>query len=327
MTVSQNHSGTVLLQWRQLNELLNPAADAARPTVELDGLHLSVAQVIAVARYGLETSIDAVAQRSLLNSFDALQKRLAQGEIIYGVNTGFGGTADVRTKQTLQLQRVLIRELHYGILPPHQPRGHPDFNVGSSGQENSATGESVIRRGYDLALEHSAESVHLPWTWTRASILIRINSLIKGCSGVRPIVIERMQDLLLHDIIPMIPLRGSISASGDLSPLSYIGGAIQGKSTIRIMTRDKGYVYADEAFRSRDLEPVSLQAKEGLAVVNGTAISCAAGTLALHDAHGLAVLAQILTAMTVEALFGTAESFHPLFAETRPHPGQVRLPG
>lgn len=132
-----------------------------------------------------------------------------------------------------------------------------------------------------------------------------------------------MQDLLKHDIIPMIPLRGSISASGDLSPLSYISGAIQGKSTIRVLSRGYEDVYADMAFANANLEPVTLQAKEGLAMTNGTTISAAAAALALHDTHGLAILAQVLTAMSVEALTGTTESFHPFFAEIRPHPGQV----
>ena len=71
------------------------------------------------------------------------------------------------------------------------------------------------------------------------------------------------------------------------------------------------------------LEPIRLQPKEGLAIVNGTAVSCAVGALALHDAHGLAVLSQAVTAMSVEALLGTEESFDALFAKVRPHPGQV----
>lgn len=228
-----------------------------------------------------------------------------------GVNTGFGGTADVRNKETEQLQRVLIRELHYGILPP----GARDRSI--------LVEESVFRHRYDSSLERSSELTYLPRTWTRAAILIRINSLIKGCSGIRPMVVERLQDLLKHDIIPMIPLRGSISASGDLSPLSYIGGAIQGKPTIRILSDEPQDLYADQALSSAGLLPLTLQAKEGLAIVNGTAISTAAGALILHDAHGLAVLSQILTAMSVEALNGTVESFHPFFGEARPHPGQV----
>lgn len=132
-----------------------------------------------------------------------------------------------------------------------------------------------------------------------------------------------MQDLLSHDIVPMIPLRGSISASGDLSPLSYICGAVQGKSTVRILSRNNEDAYADTAFANANLEPVVLKAKEGLAMTNGTAVSVAVAALALHETHSLAILAQILTAMSVEALNGTTESFHPFFAEVRPHPGQA----
>lgn len=121
----------------------------------------------------------------------------------------------------------------------------------------------------------------------------------------------------------MIPTRGSISASGDLSPLSYIAGAIQGKPTIRVLCHGPESMYANTSFMDAGLEPVKLQAKEGLAMTNGTSISAAAAVLALHDTHCLAVMAQVLTAMTVEALTGTAESFHPFFSEVRPHPGQV----
>jgi phenylalanine ammonia-lyase len=124
----------------------------------------------------------------------------------------------------------------------------------------------------------------------------------------------------------MIPLRGSISASGDLSPLSYVCGAIQGKPTIRVMSLDERSIYADMAFLNANLEPVEIRAKEGLAITNGTAVSAAAAALALHDTHTLAVLAQVLTAMSVEALNGTTESFHPFFSQVRPHPGQVSKP-
>lgn len=232
-----------------------------------------------------------------------------------GVNTGFGGSADVRTKKHVELQRALIRELHYGILPTGERDHRPLQLEGNLGQHR-----------HDLSLESGLESTYLPWSWARASILIRINSLISGCSAVRPVIVQRMQDLLKHDIIPMIPLRGSISSSGDLSPLSYICGAIQGKSTLRVLSRDNKHVYADSAFERAGLEPVVIQAKEGLAVTNGTTVSAAVAALALHDTHSLALLAQVLTAMSVEALAGTSESFHPFFSEVRPHPGQVSVP-
>ena len=182
----------------------------------------------------------------------------------------------------------------------------------------------VQRHRFNTFTEQAASSTYIPLTWTRAAITVRMNSLLKGCSGVRPVVVERLSDLLRHNIIPIIPLRGSISASGDLTPLSYVGGAIQGKPTIRIFGEDGSNLRADQAFRRAGLEPVTFQAKEALAIMNGTATSAAAASLALHDTHGLAILAQILTSMSTEALAGTVESFHPFFAQMRPHPGQVR---
>ncbi|KAH3941968.1 hypothetical protein HBH98_095660 [Parastagonospora nodorum] len=304
-----NHTQIVLDEWHQLTTLLN-----SRKTnpISLTGKGLTFSQVIAVARHYAPTYTSPDVVESMERSMRMLGHKLANGEVIYGVNTGFGGTADLRTKKVIELQRALVRELHYGILPP----GTRDYVP--------ATVEYTEgRHRHDLFLEANNTQLYLPWSWTRAAILIRINSLVAGCSAIRPVITERMQDLLNHDIIPMIPLRGSISASGDLSPLSYICDAIQGKSTIRILSKESLDLYADTALASRGLAPVTLQAKEGLAITNGTTIAAAAAVLALHDTHGLALLAQILTAMSVEALLGTTESFSPFFAEVRPHPGQI----
>ena len=235
--------------------------------------------------------------------------------VTLGVNTGFGGSADIRTKKLAQLQRAVIRELHYGVLPPGERDHHlPPLEA------------SLAKHHHDVMTDTETERSYLPRSWTRAAILIRINSLISGFSAVRPVIVERMQDLLKHDITPMIPMRGSISASGDLSPLSYISGAIQGKSSIRIISRDSQSLYANDAFFKFGLEPLTLQAKEGLAMTNGTTVSAAVAALALNDTHVLAIMAQLLTAMSVEALHGTSESFHPFFSEIRPHPGQVNNP-
>ena len=179
-----------------------------------------------------------------------------------------------------------------------------------------------------LSLDDSAAAACMPEVWVRAAILIRMNSLVHGHSAVRPAVVERLSDLLVREIVPRIPLYGSISASGDLSPLSYIGGVIQGEPNLTVLMGDRctgkrRVVSASVALAQEGLEPVRLIAKEGLAIVNGTAMSCVAGALAVHDAHGLAVLSQVLTAMSVEALCGTSESFDPFFAAVCPHPGQV----
>ncbi|KAI1370071.1 L-Aspartase-like protein [Hypoxylon crocopeplum] len=199
------------------------------------------------------------------------------------------------------------------------------FLSGERDHHTAPPKKSLGKHGHNLMLDSGSESSYLPWSWARAAILIRMNSLISGCPAVRPVIVERMQDLLKHDIIPMIPLRGSISSSGDLSPLSYISGAIQGKSTIRVLSRGSGDMYADTALANTSVEPVTLQAKEGLAMINGTTISAAVAALALYDTHGLAILAQVLIAVSVEALNGSTESFHPFFSKIRPHPGQNAL--
>lgn len=253
-----------------------------------------------------------------------------------------------------------------------------DFlNCGVTGNEDS------VRTGADAATP-------LPEAWVRASMLIRANSLARGQSGVRPAVIDGLVDLLNNNIIPVLPLRGSISASGDLIPLSYIAGALQGKHGVDVWAdiglervksdvanvdwmqgqskpptpqdlspaspskalNDARYpelhrldanvsmlssqattdtfvqyvrrrVGAHDALTSYNLKPLALQPKEGLSLVNGTAVSAGTGALAAYDAQCIALLAQILTAMSVEAFTGTTESFDPFIAHVRPHAGQI----
>ena len=183
---------------------------------------------------------------------------------------------------------------------------------------------SRLQKG--LMIEDSVSTNCMPESWVRSAILIRINSLMRGVSSVRPIIVERLIDLLRNDLIPRVPVHGSISASGDLCPLSYIAGSIQGKRHITVLYgQDRRSTTADVAFAEADLRPVSLAAKEGLALVNGTAFSSGVGALVMHDVFGLCALAQVLTAMSVESLRGTAESFHPFLAAVRPHSGQVKI--
>ncbi|KAF2463876.1 phenylalanine ammonia-lyase [Lindgomyces ingoldianus] len=296
-TVLAFHSDIVLEEWKTITHFI----ESDGLSVSITGEGLQVAEVVAVARY--RRSVFLVYQR-MEGSLKTLQLRLRDGEVIYGVNTGFGGTADVRNQNTRELQRTLIRELHHGILAP--TTSDQDYD-GYPTQDCDDTNWEVN---------------HLPETWTRATILIRLNSLVKGNSAVRAETVSRMRDLLIKDIIPIVPLRSSISASGNLSPLSYIGGAIQGKPTIRVHP-NSSRLNAASAFRQIGLEPVELDAKEGLAIVNGTVVSTATASLALHDAHVLPLLSQIITAMSAEALHGTAESFDSFFSECRPHTGQI----
>lgn len=156
-------------------------------------------------------------------------------------------------------------------------------------------------------------------------MLTRCNSTIRGHSAVRQDVAETILALLRHDITPIVPLRGSISASGDPSPLPYIAGAIEGNSGIfvRCSRGADRIMSAQEALVQAKIQPVILRAKEGLGLLNGTAFSAGTASLALNQAQDMTIISQVLTSMGVEALTGTAESFWPKIAAMRPHPGQI----
>lgn len=171
----------------------------------------------------------------------------------------------------------------------------------------------------------------MPESWVKATLLVRSNSLSGGNSGVRSNLVSGLVHLLNNNISPIIPVRGSISASGDLIPLSYIAATLQGSPHVEVWSRDEDRstcrkrTVACAALTSSSLEAIQLGPKEGLAIVNGTSVSAAVGCLALQDAHDLITLSQILTAMGVEALRGSNESFHPFFSTIRPHVGQSEV--
>ena len=242
------------------------------------------------------------------------------------MNTGFGGSADTRPKEVEELQSTLIRELHSGILDP-SIAAH-ELGLGKDTEASKKLNKISHQTKRVLPLEDENTATAMPEAWVRASILIRINSLASGYSGVRPILVSRMVELLKRNLVPIVPLRGSISASGDLMPLSYLGGLLQGRaSTIAwsasLETGQRRIVSADVALAEASLAPIQLGPKEGLAIINGTAVSTGVAALAMHDANNLAALSQVLTAMNVEALCGNTESFDPFFAAVRPHPGQI----
>ena len=159
-------------------------------------------------------------------------------------------------------------------------------------------------------------------------MLIRLNSIIRGHSAVSRPVINLLIEFLRNDFVPVIPLRGTVSASGDLMPLSYIAGALEGNPDILIRTgasHDYRIISAKDALEVMEIEPITLGPKEGLGLINGTAVSAAAGSLVIQEANHIATLTQSLTAMGLEAMLGQAESFHPFISQARPHPGQLEV--
>src|SRR5881296_4205311 len=182
-------------------------------TITLDGLSLSIADVVAVARHGVPVALAPHALAAVTASRRTIEAAVARGDTIYGVNTGFGKLAHVRIKpeQTRELQLNLIRSHASGLGDP------------------------------------------LPVDAVRAMMVLRANVLVRGTSGVRPVLPQLIVDMLNAQVHPRVPSQGSVGASGDLAPLAHLALAMIGEG-------------ADgAALRAGRLRPITLEAKEGLA--------------------------------------------------------------
>lgn len=291
------HIGATLRIWKQLQEL----KEQIKPIV-LDGNNLDIASIIAVARHGIKPTISTdehLAQRLEL-SVNTLADYLANQYVVYGVNTGFGGSADTRTSDILDLQIHLLQHTQSAI---------------------------ITAADKDPASNSEREPSHvMPPAWVRGAIIARANQNLRGHSAVRLCVLQSLLDLLRHDITPLIPLRGTISASGDLMPMSYIAGAIAGNPDVFVQVgkgKDARVIPASEALKESGLSPSGLGPKEALGLINGTAPSVAVASLVLYDAQKLALLAQMLTAFSAECMGGNVEWAQPFIHAARPHTGQV----
>ncbi|KAF8343592.1 L-Aspartase-like protein [Amanita rubescens] len=276
-------------------------------SIVVDGYNLSIAAVTAASRYHASVSLDKSAEVTdrLDKSRKVVTDKIDGGISIYGVSTGFGGSADTRTDQPLLLGTALLQHQPSGVLP--------------------STSEPLEV----LPLLDPLASTSMPESWVKGAILIRMNSLIRGHSGVRPELIEKMNELLDANVTPLVPMRSSISASGDLSSLSYVAGTLIGNPAIRVFDGPRVFggrqiVSSREALEAHNITPIALASKEHLGILNGTAFSASVASLALNDAVHLALLTQVVTAMSTEALKGTRLNYHKFIGEVaRPHPGQV----
>ncbi|EGN97221.1 hypothetical protein SERLA73DRAFT_169632 [Serpula lacrymans var. lacrymans S7.3] len=272
--------------------------------VFIDGYSLDVPSVIAVARQVHQPKLDSSDnKKNTIAAAVALVAKLSGGEQSqYGVTTGFGGSATTRTKQTALLQKSLLAHCQAGILP-------------------------VITEGKTLTPEE--HDLMFPQEWIRGVILVRLNSLIRAQSGTRWIVIDHLHKFLTHNIAPCVPLRQSVSASGDLGPLAYIASVLTGHEDIYAWHgegADRKLYNSATVLKNVDMKPIELIAKEGLSLINGTGASAAVATIAVHECHIAAVASQVLTAFAVEVLKGFQEPFNPyLHEQTRPHPGQIEV--
>jgi histidine ammonia-lyase len=157
-------------------------------------------------------------------------------------------------------------------------------------------------------------------TETRAMLLLRSNSLAKGFSGVRPLVVESLLELLNRGIHPIVPSQGSVGASGDLAPLAHLALVLIGEGQAIFQGNTLG---GGTALEQAGLKPLALEAKEGLALLNGTQAMLSLLTLALREAEIAANTADLAAALSLDALRGSPAAFDPRIAQVRPHPGHA----
>lgn len=182
--------------------------------------------------------------------------------------------------------------------------------------------EDIVRLQQNLIRSHSC-GVGTPFTKaeTRAIMILRANALSRGHSGIRVEVVEKILEYLNADVLPMIPSQGSVGASGDLAPLAHLALGLIGEG--KVWDGD-GFVPTAEVLKKKNIQPLELQAKEGLSLINGCQVMTAVGLLNGIRARRLLWMMDMAGAMSLEALRGSRSAFDPIIFETRPHPGEAK---
>jgi histidine ammonia-lyase len=181
--------------------------------------------------------------------------------------------------------------------------------------------EAAAQLQIGLVRSHAAGvGPELPPELVRAMLLLRARTLAQGHSGVRPEIVGRLLDMLRHDLLPVVPSQGSVGASGDLAQFAHLALPLIGEGEVRYRG-DR--MPAAAGLAAAGLEPMVLRAKEGLSLLNGTEGMLATGVLALDRGQRMADAADVMCALSVEALLGSARPFEARIHALRPHPGQV----
>ncbi len=232
--------------------------------------------------------------------------------------TGAAATLDGDARARIQEARDVIESLVtdgavvYGVTT----------GFGDLATVSIASGD-VARLQENLLMSHAAGvGPAFPREIVRAMLLLRANTLALGHSGCRPLIVDRLLDFLRLGIHPVVPEQGSLGASGDLAPLAHLALPLIGRGQVEL---NGSVVPALIALREVGLDPLVLEAKEGLALLNGTQMMSAIGALLLADADRLARTASVAAAMSVEALLGTDVAFAAAYQLARPHPGQIAV--
>jgi histidine ammonia-lyase len=227
----------------------------------------------------IKVTISDSARGLIAGSAETVRRLLATGEAIYGVNTGFGKLAKTR------IPAVDLDRLQINIVRSHAAGVGAPLSPGV----------------------------------TRLIMLLKLNALAQGASGISVVAIEALQGLINADVLPVIPGQGSVGASGDLAPLAHMSLVLLGEGEATVNgVRMSG----DAALRAAGIQPVALGPKEGLALLNGTQVSTALALAGLVAAERNAAAAILAGAMSVDAVMGSDTPFDPRIHALRPHPGQ-----
>ena len=256
----------------------------SKQTCRFGQAELTIEDVVALANQSAtaELSTEPSFVSRIQAGADYLDDLLKREGVIYGVTTGYGDSC------TVNIPPALIAELPHHLFTYH---------------------------GCGLGR-------YLDPVETRAVLAARLASLVRGMSGVSLPLLQGLEALLTHDILPLIPAEGSVGASGDLTPLSYVAAVLCGQ---RDVLHEGQVKPAAEALASVGITPLRLRPKEGLAIMNGTAVMTGLACLAWHRADYLSRLATRLTAMNVLASDGNAHHFDAVLFGAKPHPGQGRI--
>jgi phenylalanine ammonia-lyase len=253
--------------------------------ITITGHGLTLEELIAVARYGATVRLtdDGKVWERFDKSIDCVNQIIRQGEPVYGLTTSFGGMANV-------------------VIP---------------------TGDIIALQNNIIRVNHAGAGRLLPIEDVRAAMLLRANSHLKGASGVRRELVDRLIVFLNEGYTPHVREFGSIGASGDLVPLAYIAGSIIGADPSFTVDFKGETLDCLTALDRLGLKPLELLPKEGLAMINGTSVMTGTAAIAIHDGFGLLSLALGVHALFIQGLRGTNQSFHPYIHQLKPHPGQV----
>ena len=229
---------------------------------------------------GRPVTLDATAVPRLERSRQAVEALVARGEVAYGITTGFGHFKDK------MIPPDQVEQLQLNLVRSHAVGVGPD----------------------------------LPVPVVRAMLVVRAHTLALGYSGVRPVLVRCLVEMLNEGVHPRIPAQGSLGASGDLAPLAHLALVLIGEGEAYYQGR---LLPGAEVMRAAGLEPVTLKAKEGLALVNGTTLMVGYGALLVRRAINLVLTADVAASLSLEALHGTGRAYDARVHALRPHPRQI----